>query len=247
MLPKLGVNIDHIATLRQLRGTTYPDLLEAAKLCAEGGADQITIHLREDRRHIQDKDVFLLRHEGPLPLNLEISVAPSIVRIARKVAPPWICLVPEKRAELTTEGGLSLSSQPKKIEKVIKDLKKEGCKVSLFVEPSLSTIVRAQALGADAVEIHTGKYCNAAQGLFQKRSKAIEAKELLRITAAGNEAKRLGLHAHVGHGFDLLNVRPVAATGIFEEYNIGHSIVCRAALFGLTRAVREMLSAIHAP
>jgi pyridoxine 5'-phosphate synthase PdxJ len=104
-----------------------------------------------------------------------------------------------------------------------------------------------KALGADAVEIHTGKYCNAAQGLFQKRSKAVEAKELLRITAAGNEAKKLGLHAHVGHGFDLLNVRPVAATGIFEEYNIGHSIICRAALFGLSRAVREMLSAIHAP
>jgi pyridoxine 5-phosphate synthase len=245
--PKLGVNIDHIATLRQLRGTPYPDLLEASFLCAEGGADQITIHLREDRRHIQDEDVFLLRHQAPLPLNLEISIAPEIVRIARKVAPPWICLVPEKRKELTTEGGLNLADQAKKIEKTIRDLQKEGSKVSLFIEPQPRTIALAQSLGADAVEIHTGKYCNATQGAYGKRSDTSAKKEFQRILDAGLNAARRGLHAHVGHGFDLKNVRPVVKGGNFEEYNIGHSIVCRAALVGLTRAVREMVSAIRAP
>ena len=255
-VPKLGVNIDHIATLRQLRGTPYPDLLEAAKLAEKAGADQITVHLREDRRHIQDEDVLILKKHLKATLNLEMAVTPAMVRFAIKVKPDWVCLVPEKRREVTTEGGLNLEKSQRKLSSSIRSLKAAGIKVSCFVEPSLSSVRLSHLLGADAVELHTGQYCLATQGAFGKNSPKRADKELERIKKAALLARKLGIRCHAGHGFDYTNVRRVVelepSPGVInnlliEEYNIGHSIVCRAALVGLERAVREMVSAIRAP
>ncbi|OFZ21717.1 MAG: pyridoxine 5'-phosphate synthase [Bdellovibrionales bacterium GWB1_55_8] len=252
-LPRLGVNIDHIATLRQLRGTPYPDMLEAARACEVAGARQITVHLREDRRHIQDEDVKRLRAELEIPLNLEMAVADEIVRFAVRQKPDWACLVPEKRREVTTEGGLDLGRNRRKIATTIQKLQKAGVRVSLFIEPSLDAIKLSHELGADAVELHTGRYCLARQGAFGTRSANQASRELERIRKTALLAKKLGMGAHAGHGFDYENVRSVAELKdpnkmpLIEEYNIGHAIVCRAALVGLERAVREMISAISAP
>jgi pyridoxine 5-phosphate synthase len=249
---KLGVNIDHVATLRQLRGTPYPDMLEAARCVERAGADQITVHLREDRRHIQDADVQLLRAKLSISLNLEMAATEAMTRIAVKTRPDWVCLVPEKRQELTTEGGLDVAKNRKRMSPLISKLKKAGIKVSLFVEPSRSAVQVSQELGADAVELHTGRFCIATQspGALQKtRAKA----ELERIAEAALYARELGVLPHAGHGFDYENVRRVAALvdeagePLIEEYNIGHAIVCRAALVGLERAVREMIASIRAP
>jgi pyridoxine 5-phosphate synthase len=253
MPPLLGINIDHIATLRQLRGTPYPDMLEAARLCESGGADQITVHLREDRRHIQDEDVRVLRAGLKVPLNLEMACTDAMVRFATRIMPDWACLVPEKRNEVTTEGGLDLVKQRKKVAAAIIHLKRVGIRVSCFVAPSAQAVRLAKQLGADAVEFHSGRYCLAMQGAFGTRSVARARSELERINKAALLARKQGLKAHAGHGFDYENVRPVAALEVgnreplIEEYNIGHSIVCRAALVGLERAVREMESAIRAP
>jgi pyridoxine 5-phosphate synthase len=252
-LPRLGVNIDHIATLRQLRGTPYPDLLTAARLVEKAGGEQITVHLREDRRHIQDQDVIILRRELTVPLNLELAVAPAVVRFAKRVRPDWACLVPEKRKELTTEGGLNLKASPRQIQNAIIDLKKSKIKVSLFIEPDLKTVQLSADWGADAIEIHTGRYCLATQEGLGKKSSEIAKKELERVRKAAVLARSLGLRVHAGHGFDYENVRRVVEletedrVPLIEEYNIGHAIVCRAALVGLERAVREMISSLRAP
>ena len=247
---RLGVNIDHVATLRQLRGTPYPDLLEAARICELAGGEQITVHLREDRRHIQDDDVKALRKSLRVPLNLEMAATEAMTRFARKLGPDWVCLVPEKRQEVTTEGGLDIRRNRKRVAASVTALKKSQIRVSLFVEPTDEAVRLSAELGADAVELHTGRYCLATQaGRGASRAKT----ELARIEKASAEAVRLNLHAHAGHGFDYENVRPVAAftrSGggvLVEEFNIGHSIVCRAALVGLEQAVREMVSAIRAP
>jgi pyridoxine 5-phosphate synthase len=254
---RLGVNIDHVATLRQLRGTPYPDLIEAARLCERGGADQITVHLREDRRHIQDADVFALgwalRKSLSVKLNLEMAATPEMLAIARKLRPDWVCLVPEKRREVTTEGGLALKKNELRIRRVIDGAKHRGVRVSLFVEPSTEAMRLSARWGADAVEIHTGRYCT----LTQKKASAAQARsvraELARIEEAATLAHSIGIGVHAGHGFDHLNVRAVAAlTGpeggaLVTEYNIGHWIVCRAAMVGLERAVREMKAQILAP
>ncbi len=245
MKAKLGVNIDHIATLRQLRGTPYPDLLEAAMIVENAGAEQITVHLREDRRHIQDADVVLLRKHLKSSLNLEMAVSPAIVKFALKVKPDWICLVPEKRQEVTTEGGLNVEKHKKVIASIIQKAHANDINVSLFVEPSKKTVKLSAELGADAVEIHTGRYCMARQGAFKKNSEKIAAKELEKIIAAGLECKARGIHAHAGHGFDYENIHEVVKLGIFEEYNIGHAIVCRAVTVGLEQAVREMKEALQ--
>ena len=216
-VPRLGVNIDHIATLRQLRGTPYPDLIEAAKVVEKAGAHQITVHLREDRRHIQDADVFELRKKIGIDLNLEMALSNEIIKIAHKVHPDWVCLVPEKRQEVTTEGGLDVKKNQKVLSKIIGDFKKKKIRVSLFVEPDLKVVKLAHELGADAVELHTGKYCNAAQKFYGKKSVAIEKAEFKRIKEAANTGIKLGLHMHAGHGFDLENVRPVVALDLFEE------------------------------
>jgi pyridoxine 5-phosphate synthase len=246
-VPRLGVNIDHIATLRQLRGTPYPDLMEAARIVERAGAHQITVHLREDRRHIQDADVFLLKRNLKITLNLEMSISPEIVKIAHRVNPDWVCLVPEKRQEVTTEGGLNVQKHKKTLAKIIQGFKKKKIKVSLFIEPDQKTVELAHALGADAVELHTGRYCMAAQKTLGKKSAAIEKSEFKRIQEAALAGHAIGIHVHAGHGFDLLNVRPVVALDLIEEYNIGHAIVCRAAIVGLDQAVREMLAAVQAP
>jgi pyridoxine 5-phosphate synthase len=253
MKPRLGVNIDHVATLRQLRGTPYPDLLMAAQWVEKAGAEQITVHLREDRRHIQDNDVKMLRKNVQVLLNLEIAIAPKMIQFAKKIRPDWVCLVPEKRQELTTEGGLNLKKNKKGVATAISQLQKSGIKVSCFVEPDIQAIQLSHELGADAVEIHTGKYCLTTQGAFGARSAKMVKVELERIKKAAELTRSLGLHAHAGHGFDYENVRNVvewtAEDGepLIEEYNIGHSIVCRAVMVGLERAVREMVSAIQAP
>jgi pyridoxine 5-phosphate synthase len=247
LIPRLGVNIDHFATLRQLRGTPYPDLIEVAKRVEAAGAHQITVHLREDRRHIQDRDVFDLKKKIGISLNLEMAVSPEIVKIAHKVKPDWVCLVPEKRQEVTTEGGLDVLKMKKKLSSLIRDFKKKKIKVSLFIEPDLRVVTASGELGADAIELHTGKYCNATQKRYGAKSAGIEKLELKRIEAAAILGQKLGIHVHAGHGFDLKNVRKVAAFGRIEEYNIGHFIVCRAALVGVDQAVREMMSAIQAP
>jgi len=247
LIPRLGVNIDHFATLRQLRGTPYPDLIEVARKVEAAGAHQITVHLREDRRHIQDRDVFDLRKKSGIALNLEMAVSAEIVKIAHKVRPDWVCLVPEKRQEVTTEGGLDALKMKKKLLPLIRDFKKKRIKVSLFIEPDLKVIDAASELGADAIEIHTGRYCNAMQKRYGAKSSTIARAEFKRIEAAAIQGQKLGIHVHAGHGFDLENVRKVAALDRIEEYNIGHSIVCRAALVGVDQAVREMISAIQAP
>lgn len=253
MEPRLGVNIDHIATLRQLRGTPYPDLLEAAQICIAAGAEQITVHLREDRRHIQDADVVALRKKISVPLNLELALAPAILKFATRVKPDWACLVPEKRQEVTTEGGLDVRKHRTKIAKAIEQLARAGIRISLFVEPDAALMKLCKEIGAHAVELHTGRYCQAAQGGFGAKSEGIRKKELARIEKAGRAARECGLHVNAGHGLDYENVRDVVVlrdergAELFEEYNIGHVIVCRAALVGLERAVREMVSAIRAP
>jgi pyridoxine 5-phosphate synthase len=251
-LPRLGVNIDHIATLRQLRGTPYPNLLEAARLAEAGGASQMTVHLREDRRHIQDEDVRILRAKLKVPLNLEMAATDEMTRIALKVRPDWVCLVPEKRREVTTEGGLDVAKNLKRVGSIVGRLQSAGIQVSLFVEPSLEAVRLSSGLGADAVEFHTGRYCLATQQPGAKASKTAQM-ELERLRKAAMAARKAGIHPHAGHGFDYENVRAVvelefpAGRPLIEEYNIGHVIVCRAALVGLERAVREMVSAITAP
>lgn len=247
----LGVNIDHVATLRQLRGTPYPDMLEAARACEAGGADQITVHLREDRRHIQDADVTLLRKHLKAALNLEMAATDEMLKIASKVRPAWSCLVPEKRQEVTTEGGLALKKNEKKIRKIIAGLKQKGILVSLFVEPSTEAVRLSAKWGADAVELHTGKYCGLTQ--LGRPPAARIRQELARIEEAGLLGQSIGIEVHAGHGFDYSNVRRLAelmapdGSPLITEYNIGHAIVCRAAMVGLKQAVREMKSQIFAP
>jgi pyridoxine 5-phosphate synthase len=251
---RLGVNIDHLATLRQLRGTPYPNLTEAVRIIEDAGAQQITVHLREDRRHIQDDDVKAIRKKIRVPLNLEMAATDEMSRFAARVRPDWICIVPEKRNEVTTEGGLDLKKGARRIETVLKAARKNKMRVSLFVEPSEQAMLQSAALGADAVELHTGRYCMAAQGALGKRSPTLLREEFQKIEKAARLGRTLGLHIHAGHGFDLENVRPVAAIldgasgrPLIAEFNIGHFLVCRAALVGLERAVREMIAAIQAP
>lgn len=257
-LPQLGINIDHIATLRQLRGTPYPDLTEATLLAVEGGADQITIHLREDRRHIQDADLrnirALLGNEVRARLNLEMAATEEMLKIAKKSKPDWACLVPEKRQEVTTEGGLALEKNERRIRRVLDALKKAGIHVSLFIEPTMKAVRLSQKWGADAVELHTGRYCLETQskGALSTAGRKRVAQQLARIEEAARVGVEGGIMVHAGHGFDYENVRAVAALTVdgaplIREYNIGHAIVCRASLVGLSRAVREMKSAILAP
>ncbi|MEK6704841.1 MAG: pyridoxine 5'-phosphate synthase, partial [Bdellovibrionota bacterium] len=209
--------------------------------------------LREDRRHIQDLDVKALRASLRIALNLEMSISEEIVRFACRTIPDWACLVPEKRREVTTEGGLDLSKNTKHIAAMISKLRKSGIKLSCFIEPDEKSVRKSKELGADAIELHTGRFSLAAQGGFGTRSPAVLKSELIRIKKSAVLARMLGLGVHAGHGLDYDNVRILAALEhspgecLIDEYNIGHSIVCRAALVGLGRAVREMISAIVAP
>lgn len=228
----LGVNIDHVATLRQARKEGIPNLVAAAQACVRGGADSITVHLREDRRHIQDQDVLDLARVLRVPLNLEMAVNPKILQFALKIKPAKICLVPEKRQELTTEGGLDLFKKPHDLKQIILILDYAGCEVSLFIDPDLKQIEQAAALGAPAIEIHTGSYANA-KGVAKK-------KQWKRIAAAAKLAKKLGLQVHAGHGLDYENTAELLKISEIKEVNIGYSIVCHSVFVGIEKAVKQM-------
>lgn len=229
---RLGVNIDHVATLRQARGGAEPDVIAAARVAERSGATGITVHLREDRRHIQDADVRLLRRRVRTSLNLEMSVAPEIVKIACAIKPDQATLVPERRRELTTEGGLAVAGREPAIGRAVKRLRARGIAVSLFIAPEPKEIRAAARVGADFIELHTGEYANA-RGARQRR-------ELQRLRAGAALALALGLRVNAGHGLNYENVIPVAVIPGMEELNIGHSIVSRAVFTGLGAAVREM-------
>ena len=230
---RLGVNVDHVATVRQARRTVEPDPVAAAVLAELGGADGITIHLREDRRHIQDRDLEVLRKTVQTHLNLEMALNEEIVRIALRVLPDQATLVPEKREEVTTEGGLDALARRKNLKPVIKRLKDAGIKVSLFVDPVVEIVRVSKEVGADAVELHTGSYANA------RTEKEIE-KELAKLKEAALVAQEAGLAVFAGHGLNYTNTAAIKTIPQIEEVNIGHSIVSRAVLIGMERAVREM-------
>lgn len=235
----LGVNIDHVATLRQARGTPYPDPLEAARLCERAGAHGITVHLREDRRHIQDDDLRRLRALRRGVLNLEMALTEEMLRVAAEVKPDRATLVPEKRQELTTEGGLDLRRDPDAIREGCARLREAGVTVSLFLDPDRETIEAARATGAGIVELHTGAYANAWG------TPAAEA-ELERLRAAAQALERLKITPHAGHGLTVANVGSLLERYPFRELSIGHSIVSRALMVGMPQAVREMIQAIRA-
>ena len=228
----LGVNIDHVATLRQARKEGIPDLVDSALACVRGGADSITVHLREDRRHIQDQDVIDLARRLRVPLNLEMAVNSKILKFALKIKPAKICLVPEEREELTTEGGLDLFQRPRDLQKTISALAKHRSQVSLFIDPDVRQIRQASVLGAPAIEIHTGSYANA-KGAAQK-------KEWNRIKTASQLARKLGLHVHAGHGLDYENTAELLKIAEIEEVNIGYAIVCHSVFVGIEKAVKQM-------
>lgn len=230
---KLGVNVDHVATLRQARGTVYPDPVAAAMLAEYAGCDSIVMHLREDRRHICDRDVILVKRAVRIPFNLEMSTNKEIVDIALEIKPHQATLVPEKRRELTTEGGLDLIRGYNKVQRVVKRLQDGGIRVSLFLDPHKKQIEPAKKMGVDSVEINTGAFCEA------KTAKA-SAQEIKKISAAAKFLKTLGIFAAAGHGIDYENVKEIIKIKEIEELNIGHSIICRAVFLGLTAAIEEM-------
>ncbi|TAN43367.1 MAG: pyridoxine 5'-phosphate synthase [Nitrospirae bacterium] len=228
----LGVNIDHVATLRQARLGVEPDPVMAVTLALLGGAEGITLHLREDRRHVNDRDLELLRACVPVELNLEMAATDEMLRIASKRLPDMVTLVPEKRKELTTEGGLDVRANMKVVKKAVRSLKDRGIGVSLFINPAEADIMASKEAGADMVEIHTGGYANE-KGLRQQ-------KELARVRKAVEKALELGLKANAGHGLNYINVTDIAGIAGIRGLYIGHSIISRAVLVGMERAVREM-------
>jgi pyridoxine 5-phosphate synthase len=239
---RLGVNIDHVATIRNARGGALPDPVRAAHLAVEAGADGITAHLREDRRHISDTDIERLSKELSVPLNLEMAATEEMLEIALRHAPHAVCLVPEKREERTTEGGLDVAAHHAHLRPFIAALNKAGCRVSLFIEPDPVQIAVAEALGAAVIELHTGTYC---EHCFAGRRKKAAA-ELKRLTVAAKEGARRGLEIHAGHGLTFDTVQPVAAIPQVRELNIGHFLIGEAIFTGLDDAVRQMRALISA-
>ncbi|MEN7972375.1 MAG: pyridoxine 5'-phosphate synthase [Verrucomicrobiota bacterium] len=233
---KLGVNIDHVATLRQARGTVYPDPLDAAILCARAGAHGITAHLREDRRHVQDDDIFRLKELQPLPLNFEMANEESIVEIALSVKPAEVCIVPEKRQELTTEGGLDVIAHFESLKPTVQCLSEAGIEVSMFVDADEATLDACKDLGAPVVELHTGTYCDA-----EPNSRPALLEQLIR---GADHAHSLGLKVNAGHGINRENMAGILCIPHLDTLNIGHSIICRSVFHGLENAVREMLEAM---
>lgn len=234
---QLGVNIDHVATLRQARGTSYPDPLEAADLCVRAGAHGITVHLREDRRHIQDADVYALRERLEVPLNLEMANAPDIVRVALAVQPDEVCLVPERREELTTEGGLDVVGQKEALKATLASLQEAGISASLFIDPTSNQVEASADLGVPYIELHTGTYCECSGHEAQK--------ELKKLIESATQAHDLGLGVNAGHGINMVNINGILDIPYLDTLNIGHSIIARAVLIGLPDAVREMLETMR--
>lgn len=229
---RLGVNVDHVATVRQARRIDIPDPVEAALLAERGGADGITVHLREDRRHIQERDVEALRKAVKTKLNLEMAVTETMIELAKRFRPDDACFVPERREELTTEGGLDVNAHRARIEEAVAELQGAGIRVSLFVDPDESQVEASREAGAHGVEIHTGRYCSVPPGERER--------ELGKIARACALAERLGLEVHGGHGLNYENVTPIARIPEIVELNIGHAIVGRAIMVGMEQAVREM-------
>ncbi len=237
-MPKLGVNIDHVATLREIRHGYEPEPVFAALACQAAGVDSIVVHLREDRRHIKERDLIILKEVVKIKLNLEMSIARGIIEIACKVKPDQATLVPEKRQELTTEGGLDVIANFKEIKQAVEKLRKSLIPVSLFIDPDKKQIDAAKRMGISLIELHTGRYANAKdineQGVFFKE-----------IKDAADYAKRKGMRVFAGHGLNYYNVKRISELKCIEELNIGYSIICRAVLVGLERAVREMKALIE--
>ena len=229
----LGVNIDHVATLRQARLTRYPDPVQAALIAEQAGADSITVHLREDRRHVQERDIYILKEVMTTPMNLEMAVTDNMLSIAEKIKPDYCCLVPEKREELTTEGGLDIVGQKKRIAEACRRLKTIGTRVSLFIDADKEQIKAANEIGAPAIEIHTGHYSDAVDFKIKKI-------QLKKIIASVEQGIDIGLQVNAGHGLHYHNVQSIASIPGIDELNIGHSIIARAVFSGLYEAVREM-------
>jgi pyridoxine 5-phosphate synthase len=238
-MARLGVNIDHVATLRQARGGREPDPVWAAVLAELGGADGITVHLREDRRHIQDRDLLLLRQSVAVRLNLELAAEPGVMAIALQVRPDQVTFVPERRQELTTEGGLDVAGQAVRIGEAVKQCRDQGIEVALFIDPDPRQVEAALATGATALELHTGRYATAAEGTQASRL------ELAALRNAAQATVAAGLELHAGHGLNYHNVAAVARLDHMAELNIGHSIISRAIFLGLTQAVRAMKECIN--
>ncbi len=241
----LGVNIDHVATLRQARYATMldshnvePDIVAAALAAQAGGADSITLHVREDRRHMQDADAFAVRREVKLPLNLEMGATPAMLEFALRLKPDFVCLVPERREEITTEGGLDVAGHLEELRPLVAALLDNGSKVSMFIDPDAGQVRASAAVGAPMVELHTGRFANT---LGEER-----AAETKRLVEAAELAHSLGIEVHAGHGIQVENLADLAVVPHLTELNIGHTIICRAVFTGLTEAVREMKSAIAA-
>jgi len=232
-MPSLGVNVDHVATLRQARGGLEPDPLQAVKVCERAGCDSIVAHLREDRRHINDRDIKAIKDIVTTRFNLEMSIDKEIVKVARKIRPHQATLVPEKRQELTTEGGLCVSRNKKKLAKVVGSLKEKGIEVSIFIDSDQREIMAAKEIGADLIEIHTGRYSDV-------RSRRSIDKEFEKIKGACKLALSLGFTVNAGHGLDYINVKRIARLEGVNELNIGHSIISRAVFTGLLKAVQDM-------
>lgn len=231
---RLGVNVDHVATLREARKTTEPDPVTAAMMAEQGGADQITFHLREDRRHIKNRDARLISEMAQTMINLEMAATPEMQEIALALRPDAVCLVPERREEVTTEGGLDIVRLCDSVSPVVKALKEGGILVTVFIGPDLAQVKEAARLGFDAIEIHTGEYANA--------TRAERGQKLGAIADAATAAKKYGLHVHAGHGLTYHNVQQIVMIPEIEELNIGHSIIARAVFVGIERAVREMVA-----
>ncbi|RKG34846.1 pyridoxine 5'-phosphate synthase [Acinetobacter guerrae] len=239
MAALLGVNIDHVATLRQARGTIYPDPVQAALVCEQAGAQGITLHLREDRRHIQDDDVRRMRPLLKTHMNLEMAVTDEMVEFAKEIQPHHVCFVPERRQEVTTEGGLDVVGQLEKVKAATQALAEIGCEVSLFIDADLAQIDAAIACGAPTIELHTGAYADAVNDEEQQA-------ELARIIRGAEYAASKGLIVNAGHGLNLENVAPIAAIPQIHELNIGHSIIADSIFVGLAQAVQHMKAAIQA-
>ncbi|MFX5638427.1 pyridoxine 5'-phosphate synthase [Acinetobacter baumannii] len=239
MAALLGVNIDHVATLRQARGTAYPDPVEAALICEQAGAEGITLHLREDRRHIQDDDVRRMRPLLKTRMNLEMAVTDEMVEFAKEIQPPHVCFVPERRQEVTTEGGLDVVGNFEKVKAATQALAAIGCDVSLFIDADFAQIDAAIACGAPTIELHTGAYADATTEQEQQE-------ELARIVKGVEYAASKGLVVNAGHGLNLKNIAPIAAIPQIHELNIGHSIIAESVFVGLVQAVKDMKTAIQA-
>lgn len=234
-MKRLGVNIDHIATIRNARGEDHPDVYNAAKFALKCGANSITIHLREDRRHINDKDLKILSSNKKIPINLELSTYTKIIKIALKNKPNYICIVPEKRKEITTEGGLNLKINKRKLKYIIQKFKKKNIRTSLFINPSLKDILNSKDIGTDCVEIHTGKISRLI------KSKKNYTKELAKIKKCSKIANSLGLEVHAGHGMDYKTAKILSKIVEIKEFNIGHFIIGESIFFGLKKTIKNFI------